>query len=153
ESMRAAFPKHPYRYPPLGSVKSIGSLKHDPLTAFYKNMFVPNNMALVLAGDLDTARARELAERAFGKATASATLAPKPPALGGFAGHEDKEKPLDLKESWTTLSFVGPGYRHPDRPAFEVLSRALGDLGGFPVVTALRRESVASAAQVLYYRL
>src|SRR5206468_11847131 len=60
ESMRAAFPKHPYRYPPLGNLKTVGTLKHDPLAAFYKNLYVPNNMALVLDGELDPARARAL---------------------------------------------------------------------------------------------
>src|SRR2546428_2586358 len=153
EAMRAAFPKHPYRFPPLGNLKTIGTLKHDPLSAFYKNLYVPNNMALVLAGDLDPGRARDLAERAFGKTPASATLPPKPPPLAGFAGHDDKEKPLDLKEPWTTLTFVGPGYRHPDRPAFEILARALGDAGGSPISGALLRENAGSTAQVFYYRL
>src|SRR2546425_1324722 len=37
EAMRAAFPKHSYRFPPLGNLKTIGTLKHDPLTAFYRN--------------------------------------------------------------------------------------------------------------------
>jgi len=153
ESMRAAFPKHPYRFPPLGNMRTIGTLKHDPLAAFYKNLYAPNNMALVLAGDLDPRRARDLAERAFAKTPASATLPPKPPPLAGFAGHDDKEKPLDLKEPWTTLTFVGPGYRHPDRPAFEILARALGDAGGSPISGALLRENAGSTAQVFYYRL
>ncbi len=153
ESMRAAFPGHPYRFPPLGSLKTIGTLKHDPLSAFYKNLYVPNNMALVLVGDLDPARARDLAERAFGKARASAALPSKPAPPAGFAGHDDKEKPLAVKEPWTTLTFAGPGYRHPDRPAFEIMARALGEVGGSPILQALVREQAASTAQVIYYGL
>ncbi len=153
ESMRAAFPKHPYRFPPLGSLKTIGTLKHDPLAAFYRNLYVPNNMALVLAGDLDPARARDLAERAFGKATASATLPAKPQPLPGYAGHEDKEKPLEVNEPWTTLTFVGPGYRNPDRPAFEILARVLGEAGGSPIARALVRDRTGASAQVTFYRL
>jgi zinc protease len=153
EGMRSAFPKHPYRFPPLGNMKTIGALKHDALAAFYRNLYVPNNMALVLAGDLEPARARALAERAFGKAPKSATLPPRTAAPDGFAGHDDKEKPLDLKEPWTTLSFVGPGYRHPDRPAFEILARALGDAGGSRVLGNLVHAKSDSAAQVTYYRL
>ncbi len=153
ESMRTAFPKHPYRFPPLGNYKTIGTLKHDPLAAFYRNLYAPNNMALVLAGDLDAARARDLAERAFGKAPASATLPPKPQPPAGFAGHDDKEKPLEVNSPWTTLTFVGPGYRSPDRPAFEILARALGEPGGSPIVNALVRDKAGSTAQVIYYRL
>src|SRR5258706_3724313 len=66
ECMRAAFPKHPYRFPPLGNFKTIGTLKHDALTAFYKNLYVPNNMALAITGDVDPARARALVEGTFG---------------------------------------------------------------------------------------
>src|SRR6185295_9406686 len=115
EAMRSAFAKHPYRFPPLGNLKTIGTLKHDPLSAFYRNLYVPNNMALVLAGDLDPERAFSLAERVFGKVAASATLPEEAAPLQGFSGHDDKEKPLDMREPWTTLTFVGPGYRHPDR--------------------------------------
>lgn len=153
EAMRAAFPKHPYRFPPLGNLKTIGTLKHDPLSAFYRNLYVPNNMALVLAGDLDPARALALAEQAFGKAAASAALHGEPAPVEGFAGHDDKEKPLDLREPWTTLSFVAPGYRHPDRAAFEVMARALGEAGGSPILAALARDRTGSQAQVSYYRL
>src|SRR5262245_61368601 len=153
ESVRAAFPKHPYRFPPLGNLKSVGGLKHEPLAAFYSNLYVPNNMALVFAGDLDPARARGLAERSFGKATKSSTLPTRPAPPSGFAGHEDKEKPLELKEAWTTLTFVGPGYRHPDRPAFEILTRALGDAGGSRILGALGRDKTGSSAQVTFYRL
>jgi zinc protease len=153
ETMRAAFPGHPYRYPPLGNIRTLGTLKREPLAAFYRNLYVPNNMALVLAGDLDPARAFALAEAAFGKATRSATLPSKPPAPSAFPGHTDIEKRLDLKDAWTTLSFTGPGYRHPDRLAMEVIARALGDLGGSPIASALARAQAGTASQVTYYRL
>jgi len=153
ESMRLAFPKHPYRFPPLGSLKTIGTLKHDPLAAFYRNLYVPNNMALVLAGDLDPARARDLADKAFGKVPASATIPVQPQPLAGFAGHEDKEKLLDVKQPWTTLTLVGPGFRNPDRPAFEILARLLGDAGGSPISRALLSQRTGGTAQVTYYRL
>lgn len=153
EAMRFAFPKHAYRFPPLGNLKTIGTLKHEPLSAFYKNLYVPNNMALVLAGDVDPERAFSLAEQVLGKAAPSATL-PEPAAqLQGFTGHDDKEKPLDLHEPWTTLTFVGPGFRHPDRPAFEILARALGETGHSPIQAALLRDSTGSQARVSYYRL
>ncbi|OLC55504.1 MAG: hypothetical protein AUH92_02090 [Acidobacteria bacterium 13_1_40CM_4_69_4] len=153
EAMRAAFPKHPYRFPPLGNLKTIGTLKHDPLSAFYKNLYVPNNMALVLAGDLVPDRAVSLVQEAFGKAAPSATLTLRSAPPPGFTGHDDKEKRLDLKQPWTTLTFVGPGYRHPDRPAFEVLARALGEAGGSPIMDALLRAKAGASVQVTYYRL
>ena len=153
ESMRATFPSHPYRVPPLGNFKTLGALKHDALAAFYANLYVPNNMVLAVAGDIDPVRAGVLVDAAFGKAARSGTLPPRPPLPSAFPGHDDKEKLLAVKEPWTNLSFSAPGYRHPDRPAFEVIARALGDAGGAPLSAALLRAKAAEAARVTYYRL
>src|SRR5262249_44098407 len=46
ETMRHAFPEHPYRFPMLGNYRTVGTLKSEPLSAFYRNLYVPNNMAL-----------------------------------------------------------------------------------------------------------
>ncbi|HEU4402367.1 MAG TPA: pitrilysin family protein, partial [Candidatus Polarisedimenticolia bacterium] len=153
ETMRATFPGHPYRFPPLGNFRTLGVLKSEPLRAFYRNLYVPNNMALVLAGDLDPARAATLAETAFGKARKSLTLPPKPPPPAGFPGHNDIEKRLELKEAWTNLSFSAPGYRHRDRAAFEVIARALGESSPSPVTAALVKAQAGSSARTVYYRL
>src|SRR5437867_3093882 len=67
ETMRATFPGHPYHHPMLGNFHTLGSLKHDPLASFYKNLYVPNNMVLVITGDADPKRATSLVEAAFGK--------------------------------------------------------------------------------------
>src|SRR2546425_455100 len=136
-----------------GSISVRANYDRTSITAFYRNLYVPNNMVLVLAGDLAPDRAVALVEQAFGKAAASATLSPRSAPPSGFTGHDDKEKRLDLNQPWTTLTFVGPGYRHPDRPAFEVLARALGDPGGSPSLSALVRARAGTSADVTYYRL
>jgi zinc protease len=153
ESVRATFPGHPYRYPPLGNFKTVGTLKHDALMAFYKNLYVPNNMSLVVAGDIDPARAAALVDAAFGKPARSATLPPRPAVPRSFPGHDDIEKRLEVKEPWVNLAFAAPGYRHPDRPAFEVIAQALGDAGGAWVSSALIQSKAAATARVTYYRL
>jgi zinc protease len=153
ETMRAAFPNHPYRVPMLGSIRSLGRLRQPELMAFYRNLYVPNNMAITVAGDFDPEEVHRLIDAAFGKASKSGTLAPPPAPPVGFAGHDDIEKRLALKESWTTLSFVGPGFRHPDRPAIEVLVRALADESVVPLSAALRREAAGTRAQVSFHGL
>jgi zinc protease len=152
ETMRAAFPDHPYRWPMLGNFRTIGTLKSDPLMAFYRNLYVPNNMALVVAGDFDPKAVPGRVEAAFGGAAKSATLPPPPPPPSTFAGHADVEKRLDFGESWATLSFVGPGYRHPDRLAFEVLAAALADPAS-PLAQEVLKERSGSLAQVSFYGL
>jgi zinc protease len=152
ETMRAAFPKHPYRVPTLGNFRSVGTLKSEPLTAFYRNLYVPNNMTVAIAGDFDPKTAQARVEAAFGGASKSATLPPRPSPPNVFAGHTDVEKKLDFKESWTALAFMGPGYRHPDRPAFEALAAALADPSS-PLPLASVRDQAGTLAQASFYGL
>ncbi len=153
ETMRATFTDHPYRVPLLGNFRTVGRLKSPPLTAFYRNLYVPNNMALAVAGDFDPDVINDHIDAAFAGARASSTLAPPPSPPTGFPGHDDVEKRLAVRDSWTTLSFLGPGYRHPDRLALDVLTRALADPGLVPMRQALLNSKTGQGAQVTYYGL
>ncbi|MEE9291520.1 MAG: pitrilysin family protein [Acidobacteriota bacterium] len=153
ETMRATFTDHPYRVPPLGNFRTVGRLKSPPLTAFYRNLYVPNNMALAVAGDFDPDVINDHIDAAFAGARASSTLPPPPSPPATFPGHDDVEKRLAVRDSWTTLSFLGPGYRHPDRLAIDVLTRALADPGLVPMRQALLHSRTGQGAQVSYYGL
>jgi len=152
ETMRGAFPEHVYRWPPLGNFRQVGTLKSEPLVAFYKNLYVPNNMALAVSGDFDPKAIMARIEGAFAAAPRSATLPPRvaPPAT--LAGHSDIEKRLDVHENWTTISFVGPGYRHPDRLAFEALTTVLAD-SSTGIAANLRQSGAGSLSQVSFQGL
>ena len=152
ETMRAAFPDHPYRWPMLGNFHAIGTLKSEPITAFYRNLYVPNNMALAVVGDVDPKAIGAAIDAQFGAAAKSVTLPPPPAPPSAFAGHADVEKRLEFLDKWTTLSFVGPGYGHPDRIAFEVLAAALADSGS-ALGEAFARETSGTVAQVSCYGL
>jgi zinc protease len=151
ETMRAGFPAHPYRFAMLGSLNALGRLTSEPLTAFYKNLYVANNMVLALVGDLDPQEAMNLVEAAFGKEPRAGSLPEPttPPAV--LAGHNTIEQRLRIEELWTTLAIVGPGFRHPDRPAFEVIARALASPARSPLLPPLRRTSAGSLAHVSNY--
>jgi zinc protease len=152
ETMRAAFPEHPYRWPMLGNFHTVGTLRGEALQAFYKNLYVPNNMALAVVGDFDPKTTMARVESAFGAASKSATLPTPPPPPATFAGHNDVEKRLEFGESWTTISFAGPGYRHPDRLAFEVLAAAMAESAAPPAQEILRSKS-GTVSQISYYGL
>lgn len=152
EAMRAAFSGHPYHVPMLGNFQTLGSLRSEGARAFYQNLYVPNNMALAVAGDFDPKVAAQRIEAAFGAVPKSATLPGRPGPPAKFAGHTDVEKRLDFGENWTTLTFVGPGYRHPDRAAFEVLAASLADPGS-PIAASLAQEKAGMLSQVSYHLL
>jgi len=69
---------HPYRYAPTGSIEDVLGLTVDAVKAFHKRWYVPNNMSVVLVGDITPARALQLVQEAFGAAN-SAKLPDPPP--------------------------------------------------------------------------
>jgi zinc protease len=152
ESMRAAFPTHPYRHPTLGNYKTVGRLKAEPLLAFYRNMYVPGNMVLVVSGDFDAKSAGAKIQAAFGSVPKSAGLRVQSTPQNAFPGHSDVEKRLEISESWTTFAFVGPGYRHPDRVAFEALASELADASS-PLYGSVVKDQAGSVSQISFYGL
>lgn len=60
-----AYTVHPYRWPTIGFMEDLNAASESDYQAFYKRYYVPNNAVLVVAGDIDPARARELVSRYF----------------------------------------------------------------------------------------
>ena len=58
---------HPYKWPTIGKdISHIETATMDLVKAFFKKYYVPNNAVLVVAGNIDAARAFSLAEKWFG---------------------------------------------------------------------------------------
>jgi len=68
ERMRAMlWPHHPYGTPVIGWLHEIQSLDRETAMQFYQTWYAPNNAILVVAGDIDAAELRPLAERYYGR--------------------------------------------------------------------------------------
>ncbi|MET0181689.1 MAG: pitrilysin family protein [Caulobacterales bacterium] len=68
ERMRAMlYPHHPYGTPIIGWMHEIEGLTRQDALDFYRIWYAPNNAILVVAGDVDAAELRPLAERYFGR--------------------------------------------------------------------------------------
>lgn len=55
-----AYQKHPYRWIPIGEVQYIDQAKLEEFMEFYNHFYVPNNAVLVIAGDIDPEKTRQL---------------------------------------------------------------------------------------------
>ena len=61
----AAFVAHPYRFPTIGWPSDIQSWRIEDLQKFFKTYYAPNNLTLVLAGDLVPEQVFALARKYF----------------------------------------------------------------------------------------
>lgn len=108
-----AYPRHPYGWPIGGTKKSLSAIELDDVVAHHKKFYVPNNAALVVVGDVQSAQVFEAAKRAFGRwRRADVDWQPPPP-----------EPPLDevrtkIIERQAAVTVFAAGFPAPgiDRP-------------------------------------
>ena len=104
----AAYITSPYRNPIIGWMQDIQSIRPDDLKRWYQQWYAPNNATLVVVGDVDPARVRELAEKHFGPLPPSDLTPPRLeqdiPQLG--------ERRIAVKTP-AEVPYVALGYKAP----------------------------------------
>ncbi|MEA2765589.1 MAG: zinc protease, partial [Gemmatimonadaceae bacterium] len=121
-------PGHPYGYADIGTEASIKSTSREDLLRFWKAAFVPGNAALIVAGKIDSAGVRALAEREFGAWPAGPAATPR---LGTPATTQGKLIVVDIPDAPQTqlrVTSIGIPRATPDYEAITVMNNALGGL-------------------------
>lgn len=126
QTTQGLFPKHPYgTQTTLGTIEHLKTPAFDEMIAFYERWYVPNNMAIILAGDVD-ASILPLLEDKFSKLEPKALPEPPPGALPAVKGRVFKEFFAKgehvVRVAWKTVPAA-----HSDEPVFEVIDRLLDD--------------------------
>jgi len=132
--------QHPYGFPEIGTEPAIKATTRDDLTAFWKQSFVPNNAALIVAGNISLADLKALAEKALGawpKGAAAAVVLPAPATTPARVVIVDKP---GAAQSQLRVAQVGVPRSTPDYPAIEVMNLALGGLFSSRINLNLREE-------------
>ncbi len=122
----AAFREHPYRQPIIGHRDVFSAVTREDLVAYYRSRYVPNNLVVVIVGDVDLAATRNAIEQHFG-ATPRVRLAPvlipsEPLQLGARADHRFE----DVEITRAALAWPVPGLTHADAPVLDLLASVLG---------------------------
>src|SRR5262249_52065874 len=121
-------PQHPYGYTGLGNERSIKITARTDLEGFWRRHYVPNNAALIVAGDIDEAELRSLAQKSFGDwrpgAGAAAGLPAPHPASARIVLVDAPGAPSTA----LAVARPGPARSTPDYPALQVMNAALGGL-------------------------
>ena len=78
-----AFRAHPYREPIIGHKDVFSAISREDLLAYYKARYVPNNIVVVVVGNVDSTQVQASVEKHFGTTPRSAlgpVLVPDEPA-------------------------------------------------------------------------
>jgi len=128
-AMQAAYgTRHPYGFAEIGTEASVKAISRADMQAFWKERFVPNNAALVVAGDITMPELRVLADKAFGTWERGSASRPQ---LGAPQMTEARVVIVDKPASpQTQLRVVGIGAERssPDFRPLQVMNMTLGGL-------------------------
>ena len=132
---------HPYGYTELGTEASLKAMTSERLRSFWQQNFVPNNAALVVAGDISLSELRPLAEKAFGS---WARGNPMRPTLTTPANATSKVVIVDrpgAPQTQLRVAMIGAARSASDfRPA-QVMNTALGGLFSSRINMNLREKN------------
>ena len=136
----ALFPVgHPYRHSTIGSMADLDAASLTDVRKWFTDHYAPNNVVLVLAGDIDTAAARPMVERWFGDIPRGPEVVQQE-ALPVTLAAPVREQLVDqvpitrIYRAWT-----GPSLTDPDSVPLSVGLHVLGGLASSRLDTALVR--------------
>jgi len=73
----ALYLNHPYGKPVIGWRHEIEQLNREDALSFYRQFYTPNNAILVVAGDVDPAEVKRLAQETYGKVARRSEIGPR----------------------------------------------------------------------------
>jgi predicted Zn-dependent peptidase len=107
-------PGHPYHHPTIGSHEDLQRATVDDVKAFFSRWYTPNNMSLVVAGDIDPVKTKAEVERLFGWIPRGATtfeptaIAPELHGVVRETMADDVKLPK-IVMAWHSPKHFGPG--------------------------------------------
>jgi zinc protease len=111
--MAALYLNHPYGRPVIGWHHEIEKLNREDALAFYRRFYAPNNATLVIAGDVDAAEVRPMAERTFG-------AVPPQPAIPARRIRPQEPAPIAPR----TVTFADPRVEQPKMTRYYLVPSA-----------------------------
>jgi len=121
----SAFTRHPYGHSFIGDITHSPALSREQVRHYYQQNYTPENMVLVIVGDVDTKTVRHRIEQIFANVKGSASVNPRTqepeqqaPRIQLISTH--------LADSDVAAAWPVPSLNHPDVPAIDLLSVILG---------------------------
>ena len=122
--LTTAFNAHPYGQPPVGWASDVENFSIADAEEFFQRYYVPASLTIGVAGDVDAAQVRRLAETYFGRLPKR----PLPPPVITVEPPQEGERRLEVESPAQPVVVVGyrkPSNQDPDRAVFDVIQSVL----------------------------
>ncbi|MEO6388301.1 MAG: pitrilysin family protein [Croceibacterium sp.] len=149
----ALFPVgHPYRHSTIGSMADLDAASIADVRSWFTGHYAPNNVVLVLAGDIDAATARSKVEHWFGDIPRGPDIQPVSAQPVTLAAPVREEMADQVPVTRIYLTWSGPAWADHDAAALALGLHVLGGLDSSRLDNALVRGdeiavSVSAGAQ------
>jgi zinc protease len=123
-----AFTAHPYKHPTIGSMVDLEAASIEDVRDFYHTYYVPANATVVIVGDFESAQAKDLATRYFGRVPRADHPVPRDIPS---EPKQTAERRITLTEPWPLPAVVVAHHitydGHPDSYPLHIASKVLSD--------------------------
>jgi zinc protease len=119
--------KHPYSKNVLGTKANVSNVPRDSVYAYYKRYYAPNNMTMVIVGDLDAAGTLDLVKKYFAailRGSVAVDNYSPPPARTRIDTIDIKK---DIGQAYLMTMSIGPKADSPDQYALDLVATIIGD--------------------------
>lgn len=125
-SLKTLYGEHPYAKNVLGTKDNVRNIPRDSVYAYYKRYYAPNNMTMVIVGDIDTRETMNKVKQFFGDfppGEVATDRYKKPPVPTDITEIEIKK---DIGQAYMMLSTLGPMADSPDQFPLDIMAYLLG---------------------------
>lgn len=123
---RTVYKVHPYRWPVIGYMADLNAASMDDLKEFYRIYYSPNNSVLVISGDFDSSKAKELIQKYYAKISSQPlpelNLASEPEQKG----QRNTTVTKDVQNPYFTVAFRTVEAGSHEAYALDLLANILG---------------------------
>jgi len=157
-TLEALFPEgHPYRHSTIGSMADLDSASMETVRDWFRENYGPNNAVLVLSGDIDEAKARELTQKYFGAIARGPANTPAAAPVPTLAAPVEEVLRDRVAQTQISRTWAVPGLGDPDSVPLSVGASVLGGLASSRLDNVLVRDeqtaSSVSAENQVFQRL
>jgi len=120
-----AYKEHPYGRPVIGKSEVVEKFTRDYIIDVFKSFYRPENMTLVIAGDISADKVMKAAEKAFSsfkKGALNRRARPAEPAQHGVRAAILNQ---DINETYLGMAFHIPGLKSDETYSVDVISNIL----------------------------